>query len=241
MTMIQCPTCGKMISANASACPSCGEPMVQELSGTETFSAQGGNRLELSARTQATINANTTRLANEGKTVVSVDSSIPQAFTLGFTVWRQDITIVWKATQASVYQKAKTFYDSGSYEEAKKLFNELPGYLDSQALAGTCQAKIEEKRKMKEIAASAAAQAKAWRKANGIKEEPSVAWPIWGMIIAFIGTPVLIGGLFSYDGPFNSLTGWGGGLVALGGIFFAIFAIKGSAYDKQRKDIFSKK
>lgn len=154
MALVKCPACGKMVSENASSCPSCGEPIAAKMSGqvesgTENFSVQAGNRLELTAKTQAEISARTNRLSSEGKTVVSVNTSVPQPFSVGVTVWRNDVTIVWNANLGSeqykshLYAQGKQFYQSGQYNKALELFNKINGYSDSRSLASQCRDRID--------------------------------------------------------------------------------------------------
>lgn len=133
-------------------------------SGTETFSVQAGNRLALSASTQAEINARTARLSSEGRMVVNVNTSMPQAFSMGVTAWRNDVVIVWQASldsplyQNYLYTQAKSLYQSGQYTKALGLFNKLNGYSDSRFMASQCNDRINEQNQARYKAAQEAAQ-----------------------------------------------------------------------------------
>ena len=117
-------------------------------SGTETFSVQAGNRLALSASTQAEINARTARLSSEGKMVVNVNTSMPQAFSMGVTAWRNDVVIIWQASldspqyQGYLYRQAVAQYQSGQYSQALTTFNKVRGYLDAASYISKCSERI---------------------------------------------------------------------------------------------------
>lgn len=129
-------------------------------SGTETFSVQAGNRIELSARTQAEINSRTARLSSEGRIVININTSMPQAFSLGVTIWRNDVVIIWQASldspqyQKYLYGKAVALYQSGQYGNAQAVFNKLGDYSDSRAWISRCidgnKALWEERRKARQ-------------------------------------------------------------------------------------------
>ncbi len=176
--LIPCPACGNMVSEKANSCPNCGEPIALKqnsriLSGTESFIVQGKNRLELSALTQAEVDARSRRLSSEGKTVVNVNISTPQPLTLGVTIWKNDVIIIWNATYASIYDKAKSLMYVDD-EEAAKLFGELGEIM----LSIQCSSRIEE-RKKKEAAEKA-------QEINAIGKEPNV----WLYLIAFLLIPI---------------------------------------------------
>lgn len=156
MALVECPACGNMISENASSCPICGEPIASKMSGqvdsgTENFSVEANNRIELSAKTQAEIGIRTNRLSTEGKTVVSVNTSVPQPFNLGVTtVWSNDVTIVWNASLSSeqykknLYDQAKGYFQSGKYEKAQTLFDKVGNFSDAREYVNQCATKINE-------------------------------------------------------------------------------------------------
>lgn len=213
MALIKCPVCGNMISENANSCPNCGEPISSKFSGqidsgTESFSVQGNNRIELSAKTQAEINARTARLSSEGKTVVNVNTSVPQPFTLGVTVWKNDVTIVWNASLASenykafLYSQAKRYYQAYQYSKALEIFNKLNGYSDSRSYASQCTDKINAQNRVNYQAAQEAQQLR-----NAIGTDPSndswagVARYFGGGLVLFVGIVMLIGGGCSAGGP----------------------------------------
>ena len=151
MALITCPACGKQVSENANACPNCGEPIAQIKlsgivdSGSETFFVQGNNRIELSANANAQINARTARLSSEGKNVVNIQKSEPQPFSFGVTVWKMDIVIIWNASLDSpvykqfLYSSAQSLMSDGQYSYAKRIFNKLNNYKDSNQLMQQCQ------------------------------------------------------------------------------------------------------
>lgn len=154
MALIKCPECGHDVSPNAVSCPFCGEPIASKMqneveSGTEIFHVEGRNRLELSAKADAEINYRTNKLSQQGKIVVNVQKSEPQAFTLGVTLWKMDITLIWNANLASskyketIYQQAMSMYHSGNYAGALNEFEKLNGYSDSIQMIEECQDAIE--------------------------------------------------------------------------------------------------
>ena len=167
MALITCPACGNKVSENANSCPHCGEPIKaastnREVdSGTETFSVQGGNRLELTAKADAQVKAVSERLSAEGKTVVNVQRSNPQPFTLGVTVWRMDITIVWNASldsqryKQTIYNQAKSYQSSGQYSKAIEQYQKIRGYSDSGSMIQQCQDRLSQQNR---AAAAAAAE-----------------------------------------------------------------------------------
>lgn len=213
MALVKCPACGNMVSENANSCPNCGEPIASRISGqvesgTENFSVQAGNRIELTAKTQAEISARTARLSSEGKTVVNVNTSAPQPFTLGVTVWKNDVTIIWNASlgtekyRAFLYSQGKQFYQSGQYGNALEIFSKINGYADSCMLESECTERIEAQNRARYQAAQETAQL---QKAVGV--DPStgtgtgIARYIIGGLLSFVGFMFLIGGGCSAGGP----------------------------------------
>ncbi len=214
MALIQCPACGKTISENASTCPSCGEPISSKMSavvdsGTESFFVQGNNRIELAAKTQAEISARTNRLTKEGKTVVHVNTSNPQPFTLGVTVWQNDVTLVWNASLASplyktwLYSQAKQLYQSNQYSKALDILNKLNGYSDSATLANRCRESIRSQQQAATRAMNAEFEL---RRAVGVdksKTKAGIYRYVIGGLIAWTGVGFLIGGGCSSAGVLN--------------------------------------
>lgn len=158
MALIKCPECGKEISENAISCPNCGEPMKGQRfsgevdSGTDNFSVTGNTRIDLSASANVEITKRTDMLSQQGKNVINVQKSEPQPITLGVTVWRMDITIIWNASldnptyKQYMYSQASDSYSSGKYEEALKLFKRLGDYSDSINMIESCTRKIEDQK-----------------------------------------------------------------------------------------------
>lgn len=206
----------------------------QVLSGTENFTVQGGNRFELSSKTQAEISARTTRLSNEGRIVVSVNTSVPRGISFGVTLWENDVNIVWNATPESIYNKAKAYYTNGFYEIAAKLFKELPGYLDSQVLAKECNSKIREQYQRQKVAEERRAKAEA-DLVNSIGKEPHVIMALVGGIIVVTGFSLFCGGAFSAGGPAENLGCFLGGLVAMiiGAVLVVIYKLRTDSYNKR--------
>lgn len=214
MALIQCPACGKTISENASTCPSCGEPISSKMSavvdsGTESFFVQGNNRIELAAKTQAEISARTNRLTKEGKTVVHVNTSNPQPFTLGVTVWQNDVTLVWNASLASplyktwLYSQAKQLYQSNQYSKALDILNKLNGYSDSATLANRCRESIRSQQQAATRAMNAELEL---RRAVGIdksKTKAGIYRYVIGGLAAFIGCFIAFCDGFLSGGVFN--------------------------------------
>lgn len=216
----------------------------QVLSGTENFTVRGGNRFELSSKTQTEISARTTRLSNEGRTVISVNTSVPRGISFGVTLWENDVNIVWNATPESIYNKAKAHYTKGSYEIAAKLFKELPGYLDSQVLAEECNSKIREKYQRQKVAEERRAKAEADLVRN-VGKKPSYIMPVVGAIIAFCGfTIFFFGSLLSAGGPAEYPEEFWGGLISMiiGAALVYIYKLRVDSYNKRaRKYYYTKK
>lgn len=234
MALIKCPACGNMVSANANSCPNCGEPITSKFSGqidsgTECFSVQGGNRIELSAKTQAEINARTSRLSSEGKTVVNVNTSVPQPFTLGVTVWRNDVTITWNASLGSdnyksfLYSQAKQYYQARQYGKALEIFNKIHGYLDSDTFANQCSNIVEAQNQANRKAAEEAAQLKASVGIDKSVSEAGMFRYIIGGILLFVGILTLICGAY-----FLGLL-----LSVIGAIFIIWNRVQHNTYEKR--------
>lgn len=162
MALIKCPECGKEISDKAVACPNCGAPIrelassIEQDSGTETFHVEAKNRLELSAKVDAEINTRTVRLSDEGKNIVNIQKSDPQAFTLGVTLWKMDVVIIWNASLNSakykqfIYNQARKFQLLGNYSEALKNYRKISDYSDVSSQIQICSEQSREQLK-KEI------------------------------------------------------------------------------------------
>lgn len=154
MVLIKCPVCGGTVSENAISCPHCGEPIKashsfnETDSGTETFHVEAKNRLELSAKADAEVNYRTTRLSNEGKNVVNIQKSEPQPFTLGITIWKMDITLIWNANlnseryKQTVYDQAITLLNNAQYAEALNQFNKIQDFRDSKERINLCNNRL---------------------------------------------------------------------------------------------------
>ncbi len=197
MALITCPACGNQVSENANACPRCGEPiraarMSGEVdSGTESFSVEGKNRLELSAKADVQVKAISERLSSEGKTVVNVQRSDPQPFTLGVTVWKMDITIVWNASldsqryKQTLYNQARAYQSSGKYSQAVGIYKKIKGYSDVNTQIQQCQEKISQQNRV-----AAAAAAERYELQRNVGTNPSdtakIVWLICGIGL-FIG------------------------------------------------------
>lgn len=214
MALVKCPACGNMVSENADLCPNCGEPIASKYSnqvdsGTVSFSVTENNRIKLTKRTQEEIRAKTAQLSTEGKTVVNVNISAPQPFSLGFTVWSNDVTIIWNANLNSekykefLYSQGKQYYHSGHHVEALEIFEKIKGYADSESLAGQCEERINAmERKKKEVAEQAAQHAKQMR--NAIGDDPSktsigALRSVIGWLLIGVGFMCVVGGGCSAD------------------------------------------
>lgn len=213
MALIKCPACGGTVSENASSCPHCGEPIKsikasgEYDSGTESFHVEAGNRLELSAKVDAEISARTSRLSIEGKNVVNINKSDPQPFTLGVTVWKMDVTIIWNASldsdryKQTLYSQALSLGSRGQFSEAIEIYNKIKGYKESDQMRALCQRDLEQRNK-----ANADAAKKQANIIENVGEDPSytkmgIARYIIGALALLIGSGWIIGGGCSYGGP----------------------------------------
>lgn len=214
-------------------------------SGTETFSVQGNNRLELSARTQAEINARTARLSSEGRMVTNVNTSMPQAFTVGFTVWRNDVCIIWQASldspqyQGYLYRQAIAQYQAGQYSQALNIFQKITGYSDSQTYANQCVARINAQNQARYQAAQTAAQIKSACGTGPFDANTNVGiiTLFVGGLILFISIFFLIGGGLSSGGPSDPdnhpIFVWGVVLFIIGAVCIIWILVKEYLYEKK--------
>lgn len=219
MALIKCPECGHMVSPNALACPSCGEPIAKKNtttasapkrsagmdSGTETFSNTEGNRISLQAATNAKVKAVTAQLSAQGKMVVSVTTSNPQPITVGVTTWTNNTTIVWQANwdspvyQKFLYSEAVAFQDKGYYTKAIERYEKLGDYEDSISRIQTCKNRIQNYKE-----ASEEIKEKMGKSPNA--SGGSMTLMVLGFLMAIIGGAMWIGiaivrsSSYSYNG-----------------------------------------
>ena len=245
MALIQCPACGKMVSENASSCPSCGEPIAAKMnsvvdSGTESFTVNSGTNIQLTAETQAKIQAVTQRLNAEGKTVVSVNTSVPKS---GLALLSNDVTIVWNASlgsdryKAFLYNEAKSLYMSGQYTEALRRFTRLGNYSDCKQYSSKCLERMAEVRKEQDKVRKM--EAEIGQNPQTIKNRGY--WLYAGWFVIALGAVFILGAIGN-GLEYNSGIAWVGVFFIIGGAIPIItFKNKQKEYDKKYEEYLKSK
>ncbi len=258
MALIKCPACGDTVSENAASCPHCGEPIKASrmsgefISGTESFHVEARNRLELSAKVDAEVTRRTAHLSSEGKNVINIVKSDPQPFTLGVTIWKMDVTLVWNASldsskyKETLYQQAKLFQSNGDYEKANSIYEKLGNFGDSSTQKSICQKQVEQiqKQKQQQAARSAAYTAERLKMEQSIGEDPMgtrAGWFRWiaGAILLFIGfISWFFGGVCSAGGVAENQGVFSFGMILFctGAIFILWNIIGGKLYAKKEQE-----
>ena len=241
MALIKCPACGNTISENAFSCPHCGEPIKKVsgeiVSGTETFHVEAGNRLALSAKVDSEVSARTSRLSAEGKNVINIQKSEPQLFSIGVSVWKMDVTMIWNASldsptyQQTIYNDARSYQSSGHYTKAAELYGKIPDYSDASNRKNECLEKINHQTQIEYVAQQQRAEI-----SYAIGPDPSdgkgIYYLLW-CIPMFVGFLMVVMAAQYYD--LNKGVFWVGMIILLSSITACIIkARKITKYEQKR-------